>query len=430
MAFLDNIKHAWNAFLYKDSPGATRDHMYMGSASPSPMHRTPSVGKSKFTSSVFNRIALDVAVTEFKHIKMDPNTRLRTDIDNGINTCLTYEANKDQNYMQFIQDVVYSMFEEGYIAVVPIDTEDNPKFKDALKINSLRVGKIVRWYPDHVEVQAYDDRRGRMDNIIVEKRRTAILENPLYAVINGPNITLQRLLSKMALVDNMDNITGSGRLDILIQLPYAASTVARRSAVDERIAQIEEDLKKGTNGVAYIQHNESVIQLNRPANSQILEQADKLKEEFYNQLGITANIMNGTASEAELRSYYTRSIDPIINTITSEFNRKFLTKTAYTQGHRTVAYRNNFQFVGTQQIAELSDKLKRNTIATTNEIRELIGMEPIEDEEANKLVNPNLPAKDQPGQPPGGKPDTSEFVSAEEEYAERASLDEEDEDEE
>ena len=429
---ITRITHAWNALVWKDTPAASERSMHMGSASSHPVHRLTPYQRSNFTAAVYNRIALDIATTEFKHVKIDPKSKRRETQDSSLNQRLTYEANKDQTHIQFLQDIVYSMFDDGVVAVIPIDTDLDITESNTFKIDTMRVGRIIRWYPDDIEMQVYNDRTGRIEHLTLPKKHVAIVENPLYAVVNGPNMTLNRLMSKMSIVDNIDNITGSGRLDILVQLPYSATNAVRRTSVDDRIVQIENDLKRGTNGVAYIQHNESVIQLNRPANSQIIEQVDKLKSEFYNQLGITENIMQGTASEAELRSYYARSIDPIIKQITAEFNRKFLTKTAYTQGHRIEAYRDVFQFVSTQQIAELSDKLKRNMIADTNEIRGFIGLEPRSEPEATELTNPNMPADRQPGAL-GGKEyvkkvaDLKDFPSTAEEVAE--SQNEEDEEE-
>lgn len=423
-SFKTRITHAWNALKWADTPEASDRSYHRGSASSYPMHRPAPFQRSNFTAAIYNRIALDIAVTEFKHVKMDLTSKRRTLVDGALNKRLQYEANKDQTYIQLMQDIVYSMFDEGVIALVPIDTDSNITEYSTFSIDSWRVGKILRWYADDVEVQVYNDREAKMQQLVLPKKVVCIFENPLYAVINGPNMTLNRLISKMSLVDNMDNITGSGRLDILVQLPFSATNSVRRNSVDDRITQIENDLQKGTNGIAYIQHNESVVQLNRPANSQILEQVDKLKQEFYNQLGMTENIMKGTASEAELRSYYARSIDPIIQTITAEMNRKFLTKTAYTQGHRVEAYRDVFQFVSTQQIAELSDKLKRNMIADTNEIRGFIGLEPRTEPEASELVNPNMPIDDQKASGSSSTPDKrvadlKDFPSAEEEIAER-----------
>lgn len=428
------LTHAWNALKWAETPESHDRGYYRGTATSYPMHRPTPFQRSNFTAAIYNRIALDIAVTEFKHVKMDPKTKRRETVDSSINKRLTYEANKDQTYIQLMQDIVYSMFDEGVVALVPIDTDTNITEHSVYSIDSWRVGKILRWFADDVELLVYNDREVRMQQVILPKNRICIFENPLYAVINGPNLTLNRLVTKMTLVDNIDNITGSGRLDILVQLPYSATNSVRRTSVDDRITQIENDLSRGTNGIAYIQHNESVVQLNRPANSQILEQVDKLKQEFYNQLGMTENIMKGTASEAELRSYYARSIDPIIQTITAEMNRKFLTKTAHTQGHRIEAYRDVFQFVSTQQIAELSDKLKRNMIADTNEIRGFIGLEPRTEDEASQLVNPNMPIDDQT--PSGGGTskdkrvaDLKDFPSTEEELAERQNDSEEESEE-
>lgn len=389
----DQLTHAWNAFTGPEIRPET-----FKSSSFYPAHHSLSrrfIPKSQFTSAVFNRIAIDVAMTSFSYVKIDATTQDEVPYPKeGIHKILNEQANIDQTAFQFMQDVVYSMFDEGVVAVVPVDTDIDPNHTSGFSINSMRVGKILEWYPKHVRVSLYDERFGEYKDIIVAKNRTAILENPLYAVVNGNNSTLTRLIQKMSMMDNMDEILSSGRLDILIQLPYALKTEARIMSAQERINNIAKDLAHGKNGIAYIDATEKITQLNRPANTQVVENAKMLQEEFYNQLGLTPNVMNGTATESEMRLYYSRSIDPIVKAILQEFNRKFISTKAATIGYTLVSYRDNFSMTPVEQIATLSDTLKRNAVLTSNEVRRLMGFRPHNDPEADRLTNPNMPEKD------------------------------------
>ena len=390
MKITDKIKHAWNAFT-NDQPLAT----HYGPSSSRPVHKHVTFfNTSSYVSSIYNRIAMDVSMTGFKHVKINP---LNEDIENlktGLNNCLTVEANIDQTHIQFIHDLVYSMFDEGVIAVVPVETTLNPKVTGSYDINSLRVGKIVSWFPKHVEVELYNEESGQNQRITIEKRNVAIIENPLYAVINDENSTLKRLMRKLNQIDEMD-ASYSGRLDLLISVPYGIKTETQKKMAEERIKAIEDQLTLGRNGIAYIDGTEKVTQLNRPSNDQLPEQINKLTQQFYNQLGLTENVFNGTATESQLRTYYSRTIDPIVESILAEFNRKFITKTARTQGHAIIYYRDMFKTVPVEQIAALGDVLRRNYIASSNEIRKIIKLPPSNDPRADELFNPNIADKNQ-----------------------------------
>jgi hypothetical protein len=387
MKVTDRIKHAWNAFTNNDRL-LTYNYGYSSSR---PTHKTITFFNSaSYVSSIYNRIALDVSMTNFKHVKINKKNEDVTDMDSGLNECLTVEANVDQNHMQFIHDIVYSMFDEGVVAVVPVETTLNPGVSGSYDINSMRVGKIVNWFPRHVEVNIYNDQTGQNERIIIEKKNVAIIENPLYAVVNDENSTLKRLIRKLNQLDDVDALASSNRLDILVSVPYGIKTETQKRMAEKRIADIEAQLSSGRNGIAYIDATEKVTQLNRPANSQLPETIDKLEARFYNQLGLTENIFNGTASEAELRTYYSRTIDPIVQNIIAEFNRKFLTKTARTQGQAIVSYRDMFKTVTAETIGNLGDSFRRNYIATSNEIRKIVGLKPSNDPRADELFNPNI----------------------------------------
>jgi hypothetical protein len=387
MKMTNRIKHAWNAFTDKQ---ATYDYGY--SSSRPTFKQTTFFNTSSYVSSIYNRIAMDVSMTRFKHIKTNPENEDVTDMNTGLNQCLTVEANIDQTHIQFIHDLVYSMFDEGVVAVVPVDTTINPKVSGAFDVNSLRVGKVVNWFPKHVEVNLYNEETGQAERIFVEKKSVAIIENPLYAVVNDENSTLKRLTRKLNLLDNEDD---AGRLDLLISVPFGIKTESQRKLAEKRIADIEAQLVTGRHGIAYIDGTEKAMQLNRPVNSQLPEQINNLTQQFYNQLGLTANIFNGTASESELRIYYSRTIDPIVENILAEINRKFLTKTARTQGQAITAYRDLFKIVPIEQIAQLGDTFRRNSIASSNELRKLIGLRPSNDPKADELFNPNIADKNQ-----------------------------------
>lgn len=400
MKVKDRIKHAWNAF---NNNNQQVGYGY-GSSSSRPAHRHTTFFKtSDYVSAIYNRIAMDVSMTGFKHVKVNRENEDVTDLNTGLNDCLTAEANIDQTNIQLIHDLVYSMFDEGVVAVVPVDTTLNPEISGGYDINSLRVGKIVNWFPKHVRVRLYNDNTGQYEEVTLEKKNVAIVENPLYAVINDENSTLKRLTRKLTQLDDLDNLTNSGRLDLLISVPFGIKTETQRQMAEKRIKDIEAQLSVGRNGIAYIDGTEKATQLNRPVNSQLPETIDKLEARFYNQLGLTENIFNGTATEAQLRNYYSRSIDPIVDNIVAEFKRKFLTKTARTQGHTIVAYRDMFKTITVESVASLGDSFRRNYIASSNEIRKIVGLKPSNDPRADELFNPNIADSNQTQTPIKGR---------------------------
>lgn len=411
MKVTDRLKHAWNAFTKE--PQQLYDR---GRSSSNPTHKSINTFNSKsFVSSIFNRIALDVSMTGFKHVKINLENEDVTDIKSGLNECLTTEANIDQTHVQFIHDLVYSMFDEGVVAVVPVETSISPVVSGGYDIHSLRVGRIVNWFPKHVEVDVYNENSGQNERIFMDKRNVAIIENPLYAVINDRNSTLQRLIRKLNELDDVDSLVASGRLDLLISVPYGIKTDTQRKMAESRIHDIEAQLAMGRNGIAYIDGTEKVTQLNRPANSQLPETIEKLTQQLYNQLGLTKSIFDGTASETELRMYYTRSIDIIVEFIVAEFNRKFLTKTARTQGHKVMYYRDMFKTVPAETIATLGDTFRRNYIATPNEIRKLVGFKHSNDPRADELFNPNIADNKQSPQTNGSAPAPKPIIPKQEE---------------
>lgn len=400
MVIKDRLQHAWNAFMGKDSTNIGLGY----STSQSTYRSISNVSKGSITSTIFNRIALDAAMAQFKHVKVNPENEDEEVIYSGLHECLSVEANIDQTHIQFIHDIVYSMFDEGVVAVVPVDTTLNPKVSGSYDIKSMRVGRITSWYPRHVEVELYNDRTGQNERVTLEKRNVAILENPLYAVVNGENSTLKRLINKLSQMDNLDDTIASGRLDLLINVPYAIKTKQQQEMALQRIKDIEVQLASGKNGIAYIDGTEKVTQMNRPVNSQLKETVAELKQELYNQLGLTQAIFNGTAGEQEQRNYYNRSVDPILETIVAEFTRKFLTKTARSQGHRVKHYRDLFKFVPVEIIAQLGDTFRRNQIASSNELRRIVNLKPSNDPRADELFNPNIADKNQTISGPSAQP--------------------------
>lgn len=387
MLISDKLKHAWNAFRHDPQT----IYIDRGPSNSRPMHKSPTMfSTSSYVSTIFNRIAIDASMTKLKHVKIDPKNEDEVIVPSGLHNCLTVEANIDQNYIQFIHDLVYSMFDEGVVAVVPVETTMSPLISGSYDILNLRVGKITQWFPKMVEIELYNDNTGINERIVMDKKNVAIIENPLYAVVNGENSTLKRLIRKLSQLDNVDELVSSGRLDLLISVPYAVKTDLQKKMAEERIANIEHQLAIGRNGIAYIDGTEKVTQLNRPVNSQLIENVNELTKQFYNQMGLTESIFNGTASEAELRTYYSRSIDTIMEHVVVELTRKFLTKTARTQGHRIVYYRDMFKFVSVEHISTLGDSMRRNYIATSNELRKIVGLKPSNDPRADELFNPNI----------------------------------------
>ena len=329
---------------------------------------------------------------------MDADGRYLEDIQSDLNNCLTLEANIDQTSRAFMQDVVMSMFDEGCVAIVPIDTDTNPDQNGSYKIYTMRTGKIIEWFPAHVKVSVYNERKGRREEILMPKQSVAIIENPLYAVINESNSTLQRLIRKLNLLDYVDEQSGSGKLDLIIQLPYIVKSEARRAQANERRAEIEKQLTGSKYGIAYTDGTEKITQLNRPVENNLMKQIEYLTNMLYSQLGITQAVLDGTADEQAMLNYYSRTIEPIVLAITDEMKRKFLTKTARTQNQTITAFRDPFRLVPVNDIAEIADKFTRNEIMTSNEIRQKIGMKPSDDPKADQLINSNIsqPESDQP----------------------------------
>ena len=390
MTIGSRFKKAWNAFLNRDptryySPTDGSGYTYR------PDRPKFTRGNERTTvTSVYNRIALDVAAIDFKHCRLDDNNRYKEDIDSGINNCLTLEANIDQSSRAFIQDIVLSMLDEGVVAVVPVDTTMDPSKTDSYDILTMRTGKILEWRPTHVKVRLYNDRTGDKEELWLPKKSVAIIENPLYAVINEPNSTMQRLVRKLSLLDVIDEQSGAGKLDVIIQLPYAIKTEARRQQAEQRRKDIEMQLSGSKYGIAYTDGTEKITQLNRSLDNNLMKQIEYLTNMLYSQLGITQTILDGTADEKTMLNYYNRSIAPIVFAIADEMKRKFLTKTARTQKQTIVTFRDPFKLVPVNDIAEIADKFTRNEIMTSNEIRQIIGMKPANDPKADMLVNSNI----------------------------------------
>lgn len=391
MKLTDRIQHAWGAFT--NNKLDTEDYGY-SSWSPT-FKQANTYNSSQFVASIYNRIAIDVSMSRLKHVKIDPKTEDVETITSGLNYCLNVEANIDQTSIQFIQDVVYSMFDEGVVAVVPVETTISPRISESYDIKSLRVGKIVQWYPKHIRVRLYNETTGQNEEITVPKQMAAIVENPLYAIMNANNSTLKRLVRKISQLDEFDDSASSGRLDLIIQVPYGIKTNAQRVMAENRIKDLEAQLSIGKHGITYMDSTEKITQLNRPIQSQLPETIDRLTKQFYNQLGLTQTIFDGTATEEQLRIYYSRTIDPIIENMLSEFSRKFLTKTARTQGQAIQYYRDMFKFVTVEMISSLGDTVRRNSILTSNEVRKILGVKASNDPRADDLYNPNIATDNQ-----------------------------------
>ena len=398
MAFTDRLQHAWNAFLNRDPTYEFRDHGMISTYKPDRVRFTRGNERSIVTS-VYNRIALDVSSIDINHAKLDENGRFKEIIQSGLNECLTLNANIDQTGKAFLQDVVMSMMDEGCVAIVPVDTTTNPTITGSFDINSMRTGQVIEWRPEFVKVRLYNDKTGQKEDILLPKKSVAIIENPLYAVINEPNSTMQRLIRKLNLLDVIDEQSGSGKLDLIIQLPYVIKSEARRQQAENRRKAIEMQLSGSKYGIAYTDGTEKITQLNRPAENNLMKQIEYLTSMLYSQLGITQSVLDGTADERTMLNYYNRTIEPIISAIVDEMKRKFLTKTARTQNQSIVYFRNPFKLVPINELAEISDKFTRNEIATSNEIRQIIGWKPSDDPGADELRNKNLNQKLEDVQP-------------------------------
>lgn len=388
MSFGSRLKHAWNAF----TGNIQMNYRDLGMSYPyrADRPRMSRGNERSIVTSVYNRIALDVAALNVQHVRLDENGRFLSVIDDGLNNCLTLEANVDQTARSFIQDVVISMFDEGSVAIVPVDTTTDPNVSGSYDIQSLRVGQILDWYPQYIRTRVYNEQTGRKEDIVVPKSAVAIIENPLYAVINEPNSTMQRLIRKLNLLDVIDEQSGSGKLDLIIQLPYVIKTEARRQQAENRRKDIESQLSGSKYGIAYTDGTEHITQLNRSVNNNLMSQIEYLTSMVYSQLGITQSILDGTADEKTMLNYNNRTIEPIISAIVDEMKRKFLTKTARSQRQSISFFRDPFKLVPVNEIAEIADKFTRNEIMTSNEIRQVVGMKPSDDPRADELRNKNL----------------------------------------
>lgn len=397
MSLINQLKRGWNAFLNRD-PTPT---FYPGASygtRPDRVRLTRGHERSIITS-VYNRIAVDAASTVVRHARLDENDRYKEDIESGLNNCLTLEANIDQTGRAFLQDVYMSMFDEGCIAIIPTDTLFDPTNSSSFDVLSLRTGQILEWRPEHVRVRAYNERTGRKEDITLPKRMVGIVENPFYAVMNEPSSTSQRLIRKLNLLDAVDEQSSSGKLDLLIQLPYTIKSDARRNQAEQRRKDIESQLTGSKYGIAYVDGTEHVTQLNRPVENNLMHQIEYLTNMLYSQLGITQSILDGTADEKTMLNYQNRTLEPLVSAVVDEMKRKFLSKTARTQRQSIVMFKEPFKLVPVNDIAELADKFTRNEIMTSNEIRQIVGMKPSKDPNADILRNKNL------SEPAGGKDD-------------------------
>lgn len=382
------LKHAFNAFMNRDPTADYRDTGPGYSTRPDRTRLTRGNERSIVTS-IYNRIAIDVAAINVNHCRIDENDRFVENISSSLNTCLNIEANIDQTGRAFMQDVVMSLLDEGCVAIVPVETTIDPSISSSYDILSMRTGKILEWKPKHIRVRVYNEQTGQREDITVLKKNVAIIENPLYAVMNEPNSTMQRLIRKLNLLDAVDEQSGSGKLDMIIQLPYVIKTEARRKQADKRIKDIEDQLK-GPYGIAYTDGTEKIVQLNRPIENNLMKQIEYLTNMLYSQLGITQTVLDGTADEQTMLNYHSRTIEPIISAIVDEMKRKFLTKTARSQRQTIKFFRDPFRLVPIGNIAEIADKFTRNEVLTSNEIRQIVGMKPSDDPKADRLVNSNL----------------------------------------
>ena len=398
MGLKDRLQHAWNAFTNNKDPTNTNFRDFGVSYSYRPDRVRFSGGNEKsIVTSVYNRIAMDAAQIDIKHVQLDDDERYVSTIDSGLNNCLTVEANIDQTGRAFLQDVFMSILDEGCIAIVPTDTTLNPKVTSSYDILTMRTGKIIDWYPDKVRVRLYNEQTGKREEVLLPKKMVAIVENPLYAVINERNSTMQRLIRKLNLLDAIDEQSGAGKLDLIIQLPYTIKSEARRKQAEDRRKDIENQLAGSKYGIAYTDATEHVTQLNRSVDNNLMKQIEYLTSMLYSQLGITQAVLDGTADEKTMLNYYNRTIEPIVSAVVDEMKRKFITKTARSQNKSIAYFRDPFGLVPVSNIAEIADKFTRNEIMTSNEIRQKIGMKPSDDPKADQLINSNIshPIEDQ-----------------------------------
>lgn len=406
MGITDRIAHAWNAF--NGDVSASRfgswgsGHSY-GGVRPDRVRLRTGSDKS-IISSIYNRLAIDIAAVQMQHVKVDQNGRFKETVKSYLNECLTLEANIDQGSRAFMQDAAMTLFDKGAIAICPIDTDINPAVSMAFDIKTMRIGEVTAWYSDKVMVSVYNEAKGKREELLLPKKIVAIVENPLYTVMNETNSTLQRLIRKLALLDSLDEQAASGKLDLIIQLPYVIKSEARKQQAEMRRKDIENQLKGSQYGIAYTDGTERITQLNRPAENNMYKQVETLTAQLYAQLGLTEDVFNGTANDSTMLNYFNRTIEPILSAITQAMQRTFLSKTARTQGHAIMFFRDPFKLMPADKIADLGDKMIRNQIMTPNEIRGLLGMRPADDPKADQLNNPNVPGD--PSAAPAGDPAT------------------------
>lgn len=387
--FSERLQHAWNAFLNKEPPAFNPYSVISSSYRPDRVRLSRGNERSIITA-VYNRIALDCAAVDIKHVRTDENGGYVKVINSGLNNCFSVEANIDQSGREFIVDIVMSLFDEGCVAIVPVETTINPYITGSYDISTMRTGKITQWYPQHVRVKLYNEETGKHEEILLPKRTVAIIENPLYSVMNEPNSTLQRLIRKLNILDAIDEQSGAGKLDLIIQLPYVIKSEARRESAERRRKDIEMQLAGSKYGIAYTDGTERITQLNRSVDNNLMSQIEYLTSMLFSQLGMTQEILNGTADEQAMLNYYSRTVEPILSAITEGMKRKFLTKTARSQRQDIKFFRDPFKLVPVTQIAEIADKFTRNEIASSNEIRSVIGWKPVDNPQANELRNKNL----------------------------------------
>ena len=388
-SFVDRLQHAWNAFTNPDANIQTVFRPNVTTYRPD-RPRLSVRNERSIITSIINRIAMDVASVSIKHVRLDDNGRYSEVIESKLNNCLTVEANKDQTARAFIQDITMSMMDEGCVAIVPIDTDISPIKTGSFDIESMRTGKIVEWMPDHVKVNVYNDKNGRKEDIILPKKVVGIIENPFYSIMNEPNSTMQRLIRKLSLLDDIDEQSGSGKLDLIIQLPYVIKTEARRQQAEERRKDIEMQLQGSKYGIAYTDGTEHITQLNRPVENNLMNQISYLTSMLYSQLGMTEEILSGKADDQTMMNYMSRIIEPIVSVIVDEMKRKFLTKTARSQKQSIIFFRDPFKLVPVDKIADIADKFTRNEIMSSNEVRQIVGLLPVQDDKADELRNKNL----------------------------------------
>ena len=384
------LKHAFNAFMNRDPTDQGLANSGSGSSIRPDRPRFTRGKDRTIVTAICNRIAIDVAAININHCRIDNNGRYVETINSSLNNCLNVEANTDQTGRAFKQDIVMSMLDEGVVAIVPIDTSMNPTITNSYDILTLRTGKVIEWFPNHVTVRVYNERKGYQEDIKLPKKMVAIVENPLYAVMNEPNSIMQRLVRKLSLLDEIDEQSGSGKLNMIIQLPYVIKSDARKRQAEDRTKEIEEQLTKSKFGIAYADGTEKIIQLNRALDNNLMNQIEYLTNMVYSQLGISQSILDGSANEQTLLNYNSRTIEPIVSAIVDEMTRKFLTKTARTQNQTIMFFSDPFKLVPVNNIADIADKFTRNEILTSNEIRQIIGMKPSNDPKADKLINSNL----------------------------------------